>query len=203
MSSAESDQEWMQFVEEVQLSSPATSSGGGGGGKLSPANSTEQLLSPATSTDHLLGPKGCISKPVRRRPRAPRRIPATLLTANTTNFRALVQQFTGRPTTPFSSRSQRGPLTLNFQLGTQQYLHPFGSDYHSTDHHHHHHRHREQQQQFFPVNGTSITSDVLLSTISDAPNSQGSLITMENIPLDELSVDCFSAGLNMNDIGYF
>ncbi|KAJ9707887.1 hypothetical protein PVL29_000119 [Vitis rotundifolia] len=192
MSSAESDQEWLQFVEEVQLSSPATSSGGGGGGKLSPANSTDQLLSP----------KGCISKPVRRRSRAPRRTPATLLTANTANFRALVQQFTGRPTTPFSSRSQRGPLTLNFQLGTQQYLHPFGSDYHSTDHHHHR-RHSEQQQQFFPVNGTSITSEVLLSTISNGPNSQGSLITMENIPLDEHSVDCFSAGLNMNDIGYF
>lgn len=163
MSSAESDQEWLQFVEEVQLSSPATSSGGGGGGKLSPANSTDQLLSPATSTDHLLGPKGCISKPVRRRPRAPRRIPATLLTANTTNFRALVQQFTGRPTTPFSSRSQRGPLTLNFQLGTQQYLHPFGSDYHSTDqHHHHHHRHHHCRWQDPPLN---LVSKPALNTL--------------------------------------
>ena len=186
MSSTDSDQEWLQFVEEVQLSSPAASSGGGGGGGKP---------SLAASTDHhqrLFSPKGCISKSVRRRSRAPRRTPATHLTANAINFRSLVQKFTGRPTTPLSSTSHRGPLTLN---GTQQYnIHPFGSDYH-----HHHH-----QQEFFPADDTSIiTSDVLLSAVSDGRNSQGGF-TMENISLEGLStVDCFSAGLNTDDIGYF
>ncbi|XP_062178440.1 uncharacterized protein LOC133883218 [Phragmites australis] len=44
------------------------------------------------------GPR--IGKPARRRPRASRRAPVTLLNTDTSNFRAMVQQFTGIPAPP-------------------------------------------------------------------------------------------------------
>ncbi|KAL0289319.1 UNVERIFIED_CONTAM: VQ motif-containing protein 22 [Sesamum angustifolium] len=48
--------------------------------------------------DHDLTPnQGRVSKPVRKRSRASRRTPTTLLNTDTTNFRAMVQQFTGGP----------------------------------------------------------------------------------------------------------
>ncbi|KAM7270805.1 hypothetical protein ACFE04_030019 [Oxalis oulophora] len=56
------------------------------------------------------------SKPVRRRSRASKKTPTTLLNANANNFRDLVQQFTGCPSVPFSLGSQRGPVNLNFGL---------------------------------------------------------------------------------------
>ncbi|WCJ28738.1 VQ motif-containing protein [Euphorbia peplus] len=67
------------------------------------------------------------SKPIMksRRSRSSKKTPATLLNANTTNFRALVQQFTGCPRTARRNSSaslligsQKGPVTLNFKLGS-------------------------------------------------------------------------------------
>ncbi|XP_028758672.1 uncharacterized protein LOC114717629 [Neltuma alba] len=64
------------------------------------------------------------SRPIRRRSRASKRTPTTLLTANTTNFRALVQQFTGCPSsTAMSFEVYKGPITLNFQQGRRQVVH--------------------------------------------------------------------------------
>ncbi|KAE8673055.1 hypothetical protein F3Y22_tig00111812pilonHSYRG00018 [Hibiscus syriacus] len=40
---------------------------------------------------------GRVGKPARKRSRASRRTPTTLLNTDTTNFRAMVQQFTGNP----------------------------------------------------------------------------------------------------------
>ncbi|XP_030474747.1 VQ motif-containing protein 22 [Syzygium oleosum] len=56
------------------------------------------------------------SKPTRRRSRASRRTPTTILNANTTNFRSLVQQFTGCPSTSisFGSTHRSSPLNLSF-----------------------------------------------------------------------------------------
>ncbi|KAH7569683.1 hypothetical protein JRO89_XS06G0242000 [Xanthoceras sorbifolium] len=73
--------------------------------------------------DHHLSSKGCGSKQVRRRSRASKKTPTTLLNANTTNFRALVQQFTGCPSTPFSfgSSKSKGPVNLSFQQQNQKY----------------------------------------------------------------------------------
>ncbi|KAI3457645.1 hypothetical protein Pfo_014308 [Paulownia fortunei] len=71
----------------------------------------------AASRNNNLSPdQGRITKPLRRRSRASRRTPTTLLNTDTTNFRAMVQRFTGGPTIPFASRSQipNGGATLNF-----------------------------------------------------------------------------------------
>nr|KYP62336.1 hypothetical protein KK1_016868 [Cajanus cajan] len=99
-----------------------------------------------------LTPKGNVSKPIRRRSRASKRTPTTLLNANTTNFRALVQQFTGCPSTTMSTLGvHKGPITLNFQQGSGQknILHnnktrlvlPFSTrSYNNNQDHHHHHQ---------------------------------------------------------------
>ncbi|KAK8629822.1 hypothetical protein V6N13_078648 [Hibiscus sabdariffa] len=66
------------------------------------------------SADHL-APKDRISKPIRRRSRASKTTPITLLNADAKNFRSLVQQFTGcrhRST----ADGTRGPVNINFAL---------------------------------------------------------------------------------------
>ncbi|KAI9122565.1 hypothetical protein K1719_006405 [Acacia pycnantha] len=57
----------------------------------------------------------------KRRSRASKTTPVTKLSANASNFRALVQQFTGCPTTPLSIGDPfKGPITLNFQRGIRE-----------------------------------------------------------------------------------
>ncbi|KAB2020774.1 hypothetical protein ES319_D07G091800v1 [Gossypium barbadense] len=51
----------------------------------------------ATSSGGHLSPEGRVGKPARKRSRASRRTPTTLLNTDPTNFRAMVQQFTGGP----------------------------------------------------------------------------------------------------------
>ncbi|XP_030550627.1 VQ motif-containing protein 22 [Rhodamnia argentea] len=83
-------------------------------------------MSSSNSTDQNPANPGCNnnsnsiiksqSKPTRRRSRASKKTPTTILNANTTNFRALVQQFTGCPSTSisFGSTHRCSPLNLSF-----------------------------------------------------------------------------------------
>lgn len=59
----------------------------------------------ASAGGHLT-PEGRVAKPIRRRTRASRRTPTTLLNTDTSNFRAMVQQFTGGPSAPFPGTNQ-------------------------------------------------------------------------------------------------
>ncbi|KAG6393923.1 hypothetical protein SASPL_144498 [Salvia splendens] len=64
------------------------------------------------------GPRGRVGKPVARkaRPRPSKKAPATtLLAADPGNFRALVQQFTGRRSEGPLLRAYKGPINLNFK----------------------------------------------------------------------------------------
>ncbi|KAK2969344.1 hypothetical protein RJ640_027586 [Escallonia rubra] len=72
-----------------------------------PATAVTTTVTPTVSH---LNPEGRVSKPVRRRSRASRRTPTTLLSTDTTNFRAMVQQFTGGPSA----------ANFNFGVGTRQ-----------------------------------------------------------------------------------
>ncbi|XP_010525160.1 PREDICTED: VQ motif-containing protein 22-like [Tarenaya hassleriana] len=74
---ANNPNDWSQFYNNQSLFTTTASAAG------------DSRLSPET---------GRVSKPARRRPRASRRTPTPLLNTNTTNFRAMVQQFTGGPT---------------------------------------------------------------------------------------------------------
>ncbi|KAL2467456.1 dendritic arbor reduction protein 1-like [Abeliophyllum distichum] len=57
-------------------------------------------------------------EPVRRPSRASKKTPTTILNASTSNFRALVQQFTGCQTR--ASLPYKGPINLNFSMTNQQ-----------------------------------------------------------------------------------
>ncbi|KAB2057407.1 hypothetical protein ES319_A11G166500v1 [Gossypium barbadense] len=71
-----------------------------------------------------LSPEGRVGKPVRRRSRASRRIPTTLLNTDTTNFRAMVQQFTGGPSAPFAGGApHHGGPNFGFGFGTRHQPH--------------------------------------------------------------------------------
>lgn len=71
-----------------------------------------------SSSSNLSPTEGRVSKPphARRRSRASRRTPTTLLNTDTTNFRAMVQQFTGGPNSPFAS-TPSAHQSFGFGLG--------------------------------------------------------------------------------------
>lgn len=95
---------------------------------------------------------GRVGKPARRRSRASRRAPVTLLNTDTTNFRAMVQQFTGIPAPP---AGVFGAPLINF-AGDYGFPRPAGVM--SFDHLHQQHapaaalheqlRRQQQQQQY-------------------------------------------------------
>ncbi|KAG6770972.1 hypothetical protein POTOM_022315 [Populus tomentosa] len=77
----------------------------------------------SSSAGRHLSPEGRVAKPVRKRSRASRRTPTTLLNTDTTNFRAMVQQFTGGPSAPFASGSQINATNFGFALGAYRQAH--------------------------------------------------------------------------------
>ncbi|CAI9772575.1 unnamed protein product [Fraxinus pennsylvanica] len=80
-------------------------------------------LSPSYSNLNMDG--GRASRPLRRRPRALRRTPAVLINTDTSNFRAMVQQFTGGPSSSFASRTEySNGVNFSSGLGTQQPMNP-------------------------------------------------------------------------------
>lgn len=90
------------------------SSGGSGGGGGGAGGTTQPSI------------EGRIGKTGRKRSRASRKAPTTLLNTDTTNFRAMVQQFTGARTagnqvefleTTAAGVSSVGPTTLSFGHG--------------------------------------------------------------------------------------
>ncbi|XP_055823626.1 VQ motif-containing protein 22-like [Solanum dulcamara] len=114
---------WMQFYQPQR--SPQTTM----------FSDTTVVTTTATSVgrapDHQRGTgpsDGRVSKPIRRRSRASRRTPTTVLNTDTTNFRAMVQQFTGGSVAPsqgaymgFGPNNQQivNPYTYNIQFQAQ------------------------------------------------------------------------------------
>ncbi|XP_047947127.1 VQ motif-containing protein 22-like [Salvia hispanica] len=62
------------------------------------------------NNNHLSPEEGRVAKPARRRSRASRRTPTTLLNADAANFRAMVQHFTGGPASSVSFASGQHPI---------------------------------------------------------------------------------------------
>ncbi|KAG9147789.1 hypothetical protein Leryth_003412 [Lithospermum erythrorhizon] len=75
-----------------------------------------------------LSPEGRVSKPARRRSRASRRTPTTLVNTDPSNFRAMVQQFTGGPAAAYAAEPRYqmpGDGNISFGFGpNQQILNP-------------------------------------------------------------------------------
>ena len=160
---------WLQFYQQQNLSTSQMSDS-------TIVTTTVTSNSPigsgnsSANTGHL-SPEGRVSKPIRRRSRASRRTPTTLLNTDTTNFRAMVQQFTGGPSAPFASGAHHGaPPNFGFALGTNRQAHhhhpammlpPTGHGFHLQPQqqllypHHHHHQQGQQQYMFSLGNNSS------------------------------------------------
>lgn len=191
-------------------------------------NSTMVSPNSSTGTNGQLTPKG-VSKPIRRRSRASKKTPTTLLNANTNNFRALVQQFTGCPSASISFRNQRGPVNLDFGKGREEnqrvvtsVMGPFGNNYYyqhqqSQSPQHHllveHHQHQQfQQQQLVPLQEQqsmysfgNIGNDVF-ATSSNNPRLNMERVNgfalEDNVSLHELTMNSLSSH-DGRDSGYF
>ncbi|XP_039064736.1 uncharacterized protein LOC120209923 [Hibiscus syriacus] len=105
-----SSSEWMQLNQQTFDTSFGFSD-------AAAVTLTANQLTPVVAGDEHLAPKGLISKPIRRRSRASKSTPITLLNADAKNFRSLVQQFTGchrRGTSISFADTTRGPVNINF-----------------------------------------------------------------------------------------
>ncbi|CAI9759912.1 unnamed protein product [Fraxinus pennsylvanica] len=125
--------DWMQFYQHNLSGQPQNTPSFNGsvsesvmvanataGGATAPAQSN---LSPSYYNLDMEG--GRASRPLRRRSRASRRTPITLLNTDTSNFRAMVQQFTGGPSSSFASRPEyTNGINFGFGHGTQQIMNP-------------------------------------------------------------------------------
>ncbi|CAI9090655.1 OLC1v1025472C1 [Oldenlandia corymbosa var. corymbosa] len=114
----------------------------------SSSNTTTMAATPTAAASHNnnvvdLSPKAGIAKQVKKRSRASRRTPATLLNASIKDFSKLVQKYTGCQSSNMGScRNGKGPITLSFgppsghrngfpvSLGSSYY-----SNQHQVDHH--------------------------------------------------------------------
>ncbi|KAJ4975410.1 hypothetical protein NE237_000516 [Protea cynaroides] len=169
--------DWFQFYrrnltgEELQQSQASSEMYG----RVSDAT---VVTSAATGNPTHLNAEGRVSKPSRRRSRASRRAPTTLLNTDTTNFRAMVQQFTGVPSAPFTTGSQTDATSnFNFGLGSgQQHLSRATIMAPSSGYHLQQQQFQQQQQQY--MLSMNNTSDVYLQRFSNGnqrPNMEVSL----------------------------
>ncbi|KAF5729224.1 hypothetical protein HS088_TW21G01383 [Tripterygium wilfordii] len=133
---------------------------------------------------------GCVSKPIRRRSRASKKTPTTLLNANSANFQALVQQFTGCPRVQISFATQKGPITLNFGAGS---AHNYSS---STNFHENFYRQRSQQENWSQQNERQqqqqyySVEQILDKVSNDGSNSGSPNVEIEDdFVLDDFSLD--------------
>ncbi|XWS40475.1 hypothetical protein CRYUN_Cryun18bG0143100 [Craigia yunnanensis] len=220
--------EWMQFYEQIVDGQSASSLGFSDATMVATSVSSESNPSPSTRSLHSpindqLTPKASSSKPIRRRPRASKKTPTTLLNANTSNFRALVQQFTGCPSAPLSPGNRRGPINLNFALGSERnesgtatsIKSASGNDcYYQQSHQeqlrqqenapHQQHRHFNQEQHAVTLND-NVYHDAFFSSSNSTANADLVLdgFDLDNISLQALNRDVPYSNENANDTNYF
>ncbi|KAJ7964610.1 VQ motif-containing protein [Quillaja saponaria] len=100
--------DWLQFYHQQNYPSLSNAAA------ITTATATT-VTPEATNSLSGLNPEGRVSKPIRRRSRTSRRTPTTLLNTDTTNFRAMVQQFTGGPcNAPFQAPGVSSNLGFGF-----------------------------------------------------------------------------------------
>lgn len=94
------------------------------------SGNTSLMVQPPNPPDQ---PAAAAARASKKRSRASRRAPTTVLTTDTTNFRAMVQEFTGIPTTPFAaSRCPRPRYDLFHAAAPPYLLRPFAHKVHAT-----------------------------------------------------------------------
>ncbi|XP_061371316.1 uncharacterized protein LOC133313917 [Gastrolobium bilobum] len=161
--------DWLQFYNQnlsthtltpsIPVSSTATAATVTPTEATTTTATTSQMLNSSSSASTHLSPEGRVSKATRRRSRASRRTPTTLLNTDTTNFRAMVQQFTGGPSAPFaptpssliSSSQQQGLQNLmGFGFAPRQNP-PFNPTTLMVSPPRYHLQQQQQQQHLYPL----------------------------------------------------
>ncbi|CAI9760012.1 unnamed protein product [Fraxinus pennsylvanica] len=159
---------------------------------------------------------GSIHKPIRKRSKASKNTPTTLLNANPTNFRALVQQFTGCR----SAGAYKGPITLNFAAPHNDFKEtsttsPLGYNYKTRKTHEQHQSYQHQlghekfhedQAGFFSYDTNVVSDDAFVSTFSNPTSEELTLdeFDFDNILFRDLPGYYSSSGTMINDdfLGY-
>ncbi|GLU13129.1 hypothetical protein SLE2022_297750 [Rubroshorea leprosula] len=97
-------------TQQLLTNQPGQNRGGGGGGVFSSVHIPHGVPEKGTVSGSVSGAGDQITnsnqnmvRNPKKRSRASRRAPTTVLTTDTTNFRAMVQEFTGIPAPPFTS----------------------------------------------------------------------------------------------------
>ncbi|CAD5335892.1 unnamed protein product [Arabidopsis thaliana] len=120
----------------------------------------------------------------KKRSRVSRRAPTTVLTTDTSNFRAMVQEFTGNPSTPFTGLSSSFPRSRFDLFGSSsssssrpmkpfphKLISPSTLNHHylppSSEYHHHHHHHH--QNLLLNMNTQNIANPFLNNSLTDQP----------------------------------
>ncbi|XP_047308907.1 VQ motif-containing protein 22-like [Impatiens glandulifera] len=96
-----------------------------------------------------------LGKTIRRRSRASKKTPVTLLNADVKDFRALVQRFTGCSSSEISFANRKGPVNLNFAASQDHHRFflptansaPSQNGFNSNNNNNYHHHQQQQQQQ--------------------------------------------------------
>ncbi|XP_059662944.1 VQ motif-containing protein 22 [Cornus florida] len=188
-----SPSDWAHFYPSPAAGghdNPSTTMFGGRAASESTVVTSTQGSGSISPTGSHLSPEGRVAKPIRRRSRASRRTPTTLLNTDTTNFRAMVQQFTGYPSPHFAPGSHHGGGATNFNFGlgsaSQQTVNPravMGSSaagyqlqfqqqlQQQQQYHHHHHHHQQPQDYMLSLSNSRPNMDVsdhgfIMQTIS-------------------------------------
>ncbi|XP_059440319.1 VQ motif-containing protein 22-like [Corylus avellana] len=168
----------------------------------------------APNNAHQLTPKGSVSKAARRRSRASKRTPTTLLNANANNFRALVQQFTGCPSAAISFGNQKGPVNLDFGRGREEnqriissLMAPFTNNNNYDDHHHflqqsQSQQYHHQQQQHHHQSMYSSGNIMNINASSNVEIADGFALD-DNVSFHHLTMDSFSGDLKSSSDGFF
>ncbi|KAG9129669.1 hypothetical protein Leryth_017752 [Lithospermum erythrorhizon] len=94
-----------RMINESPFSASLLNFGRGRGGEEAMNNPSTMAAQPPPPPPNVGAPKGTNPK---KRTRASRRAPTTVLTTDTTNFRQMVQEFTGIPAPPFSCNNPGG-----------------------------------------------------------------------------------------------
>ncbi|XP_021847261.2 uncharacterized protein [Spinacia oleracea] len=113
----------------------------------------------------------------------------TILNADASNFRALVQQLTGRPSEPTRLRPKKGPLNINFSKAKQvdpRLIFPFE---HSTNRYHQPLHIQYKQQGFTEYHQV----DHLMSS-----SSQSSIPIFSDIQTNNLTQDFYDIDLDID-----
>ncbi|XP_060195194.1 uncharacterized protein LOC132624429 [Lycium barbarum] len=182
-------------------------------------DTTTTTLSPTnSSSSHDFSPKNSsMKKPIRRRSRASKKTPTTHLSADASNFRALVQQFTGCHTANTFLGAHKGPINLNFGLDENEdfdadnsiTVSSFGYDCYCNPKEQKQHKEKKVEEQkcmLLSVDENRVIGSTSTTNSSSSPTMD--IMNFNDFELDNLCLNDFTGDLitstdeNIWDDGY-